>query len=133
MPRPSKPDLDAFARRLQDRRRVLIAEIREQMDDNEDESSVTLRAQFDDLDPHDDRAVGDWMREVAISQTVRDTRELDDIEAALRRIADGAYGECIDCGEDIPRARLDATPAAARCVPCQERFEARTGGVRTAL
>ena len=37
MPRPSKSDLDAFARRLQDRRRVLIAEIREQMDDNEDE------------------------------------------------------------------------------------------------
>lgn len=133
MPRPSRSDLNAFARRLQDRRRVLIAEIREQMTDSEDEHSVTLRAQFDDLDPHDDRAVGDWVREIAISQTVRDTRELDEIEAALRRIEEGTYGECVDCGEDIPRARLDATPAAARCVPCQELLEARTGGVRTAL
>ena len=133
MPALSKPDLAAFTRKLQDRRRVLIAEIRQQMNDSEDESSATLRAQFDDLDPHDDRAAGDWVRDVAISQTLRETHELDDVEAALRRIDEGTYGECIDCGEDIPRARLDANPSAARCVPCQERYETRTGGVRTAL
>src|SRR4051794_29941709 len=133
MPRLTKPELTAFARRLQDRRRVLIAEIREQMSASDDEHAVTLGAQFDDLDPHDDRAVGDWVRDVAISQTVRDTRELDDVAAALKRIDEGTYGECIDCGEDIPRPRLDANPAAARCIPCQERLEAREGGVRTAL
>ena len=133
MPGLSKPHLGEFAKRLQDRRRVLVAEIREQMDESDDEHAETLAAQFDDLDPHDDRAVGDWVREVAMSQTARDTRELDDIEGALKRIGDGTYGECVDCGEDIPRARLDANPAAARCVPCQERFEARAGGVRTAL
>ena len=133
MPRFSKSELDAIARRLQDRRRTLIAEIREQMAESEDENSETLREQFDDLDPHDDRAVGDWVREVAISQTVRDTRELDDIGAALKRIDDDTYGECVDCGEDIPRPRLDANPSAARCIPCQEKLEAREGGVRTAL
>lgn len=133
MPRFSKSDFAGIAKRLQDRRRALIAEIREQMDDSDDEHAESLRAQFDDLDPHDDRAVGDWVRDVAISQTERDTRELDEIEAALKRIDEGTYGECIDCGEDIVRARLDATPAAARCIPCQERFEAREGGVRTAL
>ena len=133
MPRFSKSELDAIARRLQDRRRALIAEIREQMAESQDENSETLREQFDDLDPHDDRAVGDWVREVAISQTVRDTRELDDIGGALKRIDDDTYGECVDCGEDIPRPRLDANPSAARCIPCQEKLEAREGGVRTAL
>ena len=133
MPRLSKADLDAFTKRLQDRRRVLIAEIREQMESHDDESSASLRAQFDDLDPHDDRAVGDWVREVGIAQADRDTRELDDVEAALRRMGEGTYGECVECGEDIPRARLDANPSAVRCVPCQERLETRTGGVRTAL
>ena len=133
MPRFSKSDVDALARRLQDRRRVLIAEIREQMAGSDDEHSVSLGAQFDDLDPHDDRAVGDWVRDVGISQTARDTRELEDIGFALKRIDDGTYGECVDCGDDIPRPRLEATPSAARCIPCQEKVEARAGGVPTAL
>ena len=133
MPRFSKSDVDALARRLQDRRRVLIAEIREQMAGSDDEHSVSLGAQFDDLDPHDDRAVGDWVRDVGISQTARDTQELEDIGSALKRIDDGTYGECVDCGEDIPRPRLEATPSAARCIPCQEKVEARAGGVPTAL
>lgn len=133
MPRFSKSDVDALARRLQDRRRVLIAEIREQMAGSDDEHSVSLGAQFDDLDPHDDRAVGDWVRDVGISQTARDTQELEDIGSALKRSDDGTYGECVDCGEDIPRPRLEATPSAARCIPCQEKVEARAGGVPTAL
>ena len=133
MSRISKSDLNAFTRGLLGRRRVLIAEIRAQMAGSDDEHSVNLGAQFDDLDPHDDRAVGDWVRDVAISQTARETQELEDIGSALKRIDDGSYGECADCGEDIPRPRLDANPSAARCIPCQEKVEAREGGVRTAL
>ncbi len=129
----SKKDLDAFARRLQERRRALIAEIRQQIEDGEDEHSVALRDQFDDLDPHDDRAVSDWVRDVGIAQVARDTRELDEVEAALRRVADKSYGECVDCGEKIPRARLEASPAAVRCVPCQQKVEARAAGIKTSL
>lgn len=133
MPHLSKTELDVFARHLQARRRALIAEIREQMEDGEDEHSVSLRAQFDGLDPHDDRAVSDWVRDVGVAQVVRDTRELEEVEVALRHVADGSYGECIDCGKAIPPARLEANLAALRCVPCQERLEAREEGVRTAL
>jgi RNA polymerase-binding protein DksA len=129
----SSTDLRAYARRLQERRRALVAEIREQIEDGEDEHAVALRDQFDSLDPHDDRAVSDWVRDVGIAQVVRDTRELDEVEAALRRIDAGSYGECGECGKAIPRARLDANPAAARCVPCQEKIEAKAGGIRTAL
>ncbi|RZJ12270.1 MAG: TraR/DksA family transcriptional regulator [Rubrivivax sp.] len=53
----------------------------------------------------------------------RDTQELNDIGAALDRMDAGSYGECIDCGCDIPPARLQAQPAAARCTSCQERAE----------
>lgn len=42
------------------------------------------------------------------------------IKAALGRLAAGRYGQCRDCGEDIPAARLRALPFAARCKPCQE-------------
>lgn len=129
----SAKDLQAFARQLQERRRALVSEIRREMLDGEDENSIALRDQFDDLDPHDDRAVSDWVRDLGIAQVVRDTRELDDIEAALRRVDDGTYGECVECGIAIPRARLEANPAAVRCIACQERVEARASGVRTSL
>jgi len=42
------------------------------------------------------------------------------IQAALGRIADGSYGSCKDCGEDIGQARLEAMPEATRCVSCAQ-------------
>ena len=129
----SRKDLDGFTRRLQDRRRALIAEIRHEMEAGDDEDAAKLRDQYDNLDPHDDRAVGDWVRDVGIAQSARGMAELHAIEAALRRMADNVYGECVDCGEMIARARLEANPAAARCIGCQQRAEERAGGVRTSF
>ena len=40
------------------------------------------------------------------------------IDAALERLDDGAYGECVTCGEDIAPARLDLDPAVAVCIDC---------------
>lgn len=53
----------------------------------------------------------------------RDIEELVEIEAARRRMDDGSYGECIDCSQPIDERRLLAQPTAARCAPCQERYE----------
>jgi len=53
----------------------------------------------------------------------RDREELRDIEAALARLPQPAFGLCKDCGEDIPFPRLDAAPAAQRCASCQSKFE----------
>ena len=71
----SRKELDAFARGLQVRRRALIAEIRQEMESGEGEHAAMLRDQYDDLDPHDDRAVGDWVRDVGMAQSARDTAE----------------------------------------------------------
>ena len=40
------------------------------------------------------------------------------IERALERLDDGAYGECVTCGEDIAPARLELDPAVAVCIDC---------------
>lgn len=45
-------------------------------------------------------------------------RHLDEIDAALGRVADGTYGVCLGCGERIPAARLEARPIASRCMKC---------------
>lgn len=50
--------------------------------------------------------------------------EAENVELALRRLAEGEYGRCVDCGKEIPRERLEAIPEAVRCIEDQERYEA---------
>lgn len=50
---------------------------------------------------------------------------LDEVDEALKRITDGTYGICIDCGQPIPDKRLEALPASARCIECQSKSERR--------
>ncbi|SIT00553.1 TraR/DksA C4-type zinc finger protein [Alicyclobacillus vulcanalis] len=65
------------------------------------------------------------LRNQAMGERLRDERALADVEAALERLKDGTYGRCVDCGQAIPRDRLEAMPTARRCVDCQRRLEKR--------
>jgi DnaK suppressor protein len=47
------------------------------------------------------------------------------VEAALARIAEGEYGACQSCGEEIGLPRLEAAPEAPFCIACQGRREGR--------
>ena len=47
----------------------------------------------------------------------------DTVDAAEERLRNGEFGTCVDCGVQIPAERLNAMPASARCVECQERYE----------
>ncbi len=62
-------------------------------------------------------------REIEFALDDRETAELSMVDAALRRIEAGVYGLCIDCGVEIPAARLHAAPEAMRCISCQEKVE----------
>ena len=46
---------------------------------------------------------------------------LTDVQAAIARLAEGTYGRCQVCGEAIAAARLEAMPAASRCIACAGR------------
>jgi DnaK suppressor protein len=50
---------------------------------------------------------------------------LTEVEDALKRIEDGTYGKCVNCGRPIPEKRLEAIPWAARDVKCEEQLEKR--------
>lgn len=50
--------------------------------------------------------------------------EISQINRALRRIEEGAYGQCTVCGQDIDERRLAALPQSDRCIRCAE-FAAR--------
>lgn len=49
--------------------------------------------------------------------------ELSAISAALERIDDGSFGECLDCGHDIAAGRLQANPTVTLCIRCAEAKE----------
>jgi RNA polymerase-binding protein DksA len=53
----------------------------------------------------------------------RERHELDEIDAAQRRLEAGVFGMCEGCHHAIPLARLRAMPAARRCATCQTREE----------
>jgi|ERR1051326_261941 DnaK suppressor protein len=48
---------------------------------------------------------------------------LRDINDAQDRLIDGAYGNCVECGDEIEIKRLAADPAACRCLGCQQSIE----------
>ena len=108
-------------RKLRARQAELRAEIAGQLRTQDDPGLVGLRNRMEDTD---DWAAADAMAAMDIAAVSRDLRILTDVEAALARHADDTYGECVDCGIDIPYARLSAYPAATRCVSCQEATEA---------
>lgn len=55
----------------------------------------------------------------------RRQRELQRIAAALRRLENGEYGDCQDCGEPIDVRRLEMDPAASLCIRCASAREQR--------
>ncbi len=53
----------------------------------------------------------------------RRAAQLREIDAAIRRIDDGSYGDCERCEEPINPRRLDADPTARLCIDCASRSE----------
>jgi RNA polymerase-binding transcription factor DksA len=97
---------------------VLVGEVAEGME-------VTDEAQRRmDPDPSDSaRQLVDSDREEASIEVIEAQRSR--VRQALERLDAGTYGRCVDCGKELPDARLDARPEADRCVECQHKVEAR--------
>lgn len=100
-----------------------LAKRKTQLLDRHAELTARLKQVEDALDdplPRDmeDQAVELDDDEVQQSLGAVSALELKKIDAALARIDDGTYGECMNCGEPISEARLDAVPHATLCIKC---------------
>jgi DnaK suppressor protein len=105
---------------LRARQRELRADVASHLRTQDDPRLVGLRNRMEETD---DWAAADAMAAQDIALVSRDLAELANVEQALARLHDGRYGDCVDCGDPIPYARLVAYPAAKRCVACQENAE----------
>ena len=72
-----------------------------------------------------DRATDTFEEEKAVGLRAHFEGELLDVEDALRRIDDGTYGTCAECGREIAPERLEVRPAARLCIDCQRQVRAR--------
>ncbi len=61
-------------------------------------------------------------RELDQSVVIHAQSEIADIDAALRKLEDGTYGRCEECGQSITEARLEAMPAARYCIDDQAKL-----------
>ncbi|MEM9586071.1 MAG: TraR/DksA family transcriptional regulator [Planctomycetota bacterium] len=110
----------AYEKQLRKLRRRLLDEV-DRLDDEVLEHARSA-CDLSDVASHlADRASDDFDTTIKIENSERDL--LVQVEAALIRIDEGAYGFCQNCGVEIPHARLDALPYAEHCVPCEERRE----------
>jgi DnaK suppressor protein len=105
---------------IEQRRDALLAELREDVE-------RVRRDRFEDLagaapDPGDE-SIATLIADLDHAEVGRDLSELRGLEAARARLSDGSYGTCADCGGDIGFERLNATPAAIRCIACQTLHE----------
>lgn len=68
-----------------------------------------------------DRTAHHEVDELVIGQWHAARRALEEIDMALRRLDDGTYWICADCGEPIPIMRLEIVPYVRFCVSCERR------------
>jgi DnaK suppressor protein len=101
--------------KIRERQHTLEEEISRKLGDSANELP-----NFDRIGDDGDLAQVVLNSELDLSEAGRDINEWKDLRRATRRLEQGAYGVCIDCGIDIPFARLQAQLSALRCIDCQE-------------
>src|SRR5438477_11268434 len=67
--------------------------------------------------------------EIASTLAELESKELAQIERALKRLKAGTYGKCELCGTKIPVARLNALPYSTVCIKCQRELESEGGSL----
>jgi len=72
-----------------------------------------------------DRANTSMAREMQAGQKSRDRALLAAVNGAIQRINSGAFGQCLNCGQEINLKRLEALPWTQYCITCQELINER--------
>lgn len=70
-----------------------------------------------------EHASDNYSEDLAIGLAENADIQLVDVKAALKRIDDGTYGICEDCGCEIPSDRLQANPSASHCIECARKTQ----------
>ena len=116
----TKEQLAELRSNLLARQRMLAVEVKEKRDQAATDGNEDAMGSVGDAG---DESVMRMATDLDLQEAGRDVQELNDIEAALRRMDEGSYGSCEECGQAIGFPRLKAQPIATRCIIDQEKYE----------
>jgi len=116
----TRQQIAGLSRKLDERRRQLREEIQATLERSGEQSYMELAGRVRD---EGDDSVARLFADMNATMVDRDVQEIRDIEVAHQRIADGSYGTCETCGNEIAFERLEAYPTARRCIVCQHQHE----------
>jgi len=123
-PAPAKPappvigakQLEVFRRLLLERKRGLA----DMYNRNKTYGRLTEDEGTQDLA---DKASNAYTKEFLYSLSNTDREVLQKVDEALVRLETAGFGQCLECGTEINRKRLEAVPWASHCITCQEKRE----------
>jgi len=117
----TQSQINQLAKKLNEDYKTLLREVREELENSGNQHRIDLL----NNEPGDsgDESLANALADFNLTVLDRHIDAMRDIEAALQRIKNGEYGVCMDCGDDVAFARLQAYPTAKRCLTCQEKRE----------
>lgn len=106
-----KKTIEKFKKQLIAKREEILNEAGRTLSDMTDQSQNVP-------DPND-RATIESGRSFELRIRDRERKLLSKIDEALERVAEGEFGICEDCGEEIGLKRLEARPVTTLCIDCK--------------
>jgi DnaK suppressor protein len=114
--RMKKKERDKFEKILLEKRMRLLVNARQTL-----ESEMTLDQA--DLADEMDLASSEYLQSFQFRLRGRERTFLSKIDKALKKLNDGTFGVCEECGEEIQTKRLEARPETNLCIKCKEEQE----------
>jgi len=107
---------DMIAKRLRSTREAIFKEVADT------EADLTVMAEDREIEL-EERAQDEGTERFLARLDERGKREIEAIDVALRKIAEGTYGVCETCKKTIPAARLRVLPSTPFCLGCAHERE----------
>ncbi len=111
-----KKQLKQFKKRLETRQQELHRSVTRAQEDGRTLEDVRAADEGD-------RAATSYVKDFLFRLSTNERNLLQAVENTLLRIADGSFGQCASCGQEINQKRLEAIPWTLHCIKCQEEAE----------
>ena len=111
------------SKKLEHFKNVLLTQLRGLTEQINDDRAAAIDSIDGDAKDVVDKSQQDVNQELALQLGERASKMISEIDQALQRIDDGAYGTCERCEKNIDERRLEAVPTARYDAACQEAIE----------
>jgi DnaK suppressor protein len=111
-----KTDLKKFKEMLEAKRDEIVKKAKQTLTED-------MALDANDLPDEMDLASSEYLQSFTFRLRGREKHFLDKIDGALKKIEDGTFGNCDECGDEITLKRLEARPETTLCIRCKEEQE----------